>query len=345
MKFQKKVLAELERCYSASAFEIRGEQNLICASEGKQPCYRFRGEDFSIRETIWEEPGGTMSIVAIPGKKDAFLAIQKFFRLYQWEEAQIVWVQMEADGHFSSKVVFQRAYIHRFDLIEKNGICYFVGCTLSAHKKERDDWSCPGAVYTAVLNKDTKELEQMAVLRADVYKNHGYWRGGTAEEPCAYFGCEQGSWRLVPPEQRGQPWQQEKIFDAPVSDMAFCDIDADGEEEMAVIAPFHGEYFRIYKRREGNWHLVYTNPEITPFYHVVWGGILAGKPTFIGGCRRGRQQLFAVYWDAKGASFVTEIIDEGVGPSNVAVLHEENHDVLLSANREKAEIAAYFFDK
>jgi len=38
-----------------------------------------------------------------------------------------------------------------------------------------------------------------------------------------------------------------------------------------------------------------------------------------------------------------EVIEEGVGPSNVYVLHEPGRDVLVAANREKAEAALYFF--
>jgi hypothetical protein len=36
-----------------------------------------------------------------------------------------------------------------------------------------------------------------------------------------------------------------------------------------------------------------------------------------------------------------EIIDEGVGPSNIHVMHEANRDIIVSANREIAEAALY----
>lgn len=345
LTYTKKKLADLERCYSATAFSIQGQLNLVCASEGHFPCYRFYGEDFLMRETVWEEPGGTMSVIPVPGVQDAFLAIQRFFRLYQWEEAQIVWVQREADGQFASHPVFASPYIHRFDLMEKNGVCYFVGCTLSGKKETREDWLVPGAVYTAVLNRQTQTLEQLQCLRDDVYKNHGYWHE-EAEDGCyGLFGCEQGIWKLTPPDRPGAPWGQEKIFDGPASDMALCDIDGDGLQEMAVIAPFHGEYFRIYKPSEAGWKLVYQNPEVTPFYHAVIAGKIGATPVFFGGCRRGKQQLFAVTWDPEKGQYDTHVLDEGAGPSNLALVNLSERDVLLSANREKGEIATYIFER
>ena len=38
----------------------------------------------------------------------------------------------------------------------------------------------------------------------------------------------------------------------------------------------------------------------------------------------------------------TVLIEEGVGPSNVYVVHETGRDIIVAANREKAEAALYF---
>ncbi len=70
---------------------------------------------------------------------------------------------------------------------------------------------------------------------------------------------------------------------------------------------------------------------------------LRGKPAVIGGRRRGSQHLF--YLSATSADpLVLEAvtIENGVGPSNVAVLRQADRDVLVSANREKGEAALYF---
>jgi hypothetical protein len=132
-------------------------------------------------------------------------------------------------------------------------------------------------------------------------------------------------------------------MDWPISDIAAIDIDGDGELEFATIEPFHGSHFRVYKKVGGAFEMIYEHPEVSDFYHVVVGATLAGRPVFIGGCRRGKQQLFYVH--AKSTSplaLAAVLMDEGVGPSNVHVMHEPGRDIIVSANREKAEAALYF---
>ncbi len=135
-------------------------------------------------------------------------------------------------------------------------------------------------------------------------------------------------------------------MDWPISDISAVDIDGDGELEFATIEPFHGTFFRIYKKTGSTFKKIYEHPETTEFYHVVQGNTLAGVPVFIGGCRRGKQQLFYIRADkADPAEMKMELIEEGVGPSNVYVVHETGRDILVSANREKAEAALYFVTK
>ena len=122
--------------------------------------------------------------------------------------------------------------------------------------------------------------------------------------------------------------------------MTMVDIDGDGVKELAAIEEFHGCYYRIYKPTEyGGWVQVFEHPEVTEFYHVAWGGTLCGVPAFIGGCRRGKQQLFAI--TCKDGEFVIDLIDEGVGPSNACVYHGKDGDLVLAADREAAEAAVY----
>ena len=88
---------------------------------------------------------------------------------------------------------------------------------------------------------------------------------------------------------------------------------------------------------------VFEHPEVSEFYHVVVGATLAGVPVFIGGCRRGKQQLFYVRASRSAPlELQVEVIEEGVGPSNIHVLHEAGRDIIVAANREKAEAALYF---
>ena len=154
--------------------------------------------------------------------------------------------------------------------------------------------------------------------------------------------CQQGAFEVTPPQQPGAAWQVRQFMDWPISDIAALDIDGDGELEFATIEAFHGSYFRVYKMAGGRFEKVYEHPEVSEFYHVVTGTTLAGQAVFLGGCRRGRQQLFYVHALQKSPLVLqAEVIEEGVGPSNVHVMHEPGRDIIVSANREKAEAALY----
>ncbi len=100
MKFNRNILTELERCYSVACMDINEKPHAFFASEGRFGCYAFSCSDYTDGKTVWDQPGGTMSIVKIPGKKGEFLAGQKFFKMFDWEEAEMVWVKTLADGSF-----------------------------------------------------------------------------------------------------------------------------------------------------------------------------------------------------------------------------------------------------
>ena len=100
MNFQKQVLATLKGCYSCNSIELDGRTNILLASEGENACLAWRAPDYKQSHTVWEGPGGTMSIVPIPGTNGEFLAVQKFFRMFDWEEAKVVHVRPQANGGY-----------------------------------------------------------------------------------------------------------------------------------------------------------------------------------------------------------------------------------------------------
>ena len=72
------------------------------------------------------------------------------------------------------------------------------------------------------------------------------------------------------------------------------------------------------------------------------GGKLRGVPTIIGGYRRCDKDLFYIQCtDKEKLEFETVVIESGVGPSNVAVLNEDDRDIIISANRELGQAALY----
>ena len=341
MRIEKRFLTEMNRCYSASSIVVDGQTRILLATEGEGPCLAWSGTDYSAVETVWDGPGGTMSMVPIPGSNGEFLAVQKFFKMFQWEEAKVVHVRPLATGGYAVRDILQLPYIHRFDLLTVGERHYFIGCTLATTKDSKDDWSNPGKIWVGEFNS-SGPLE-VRVLKDGLSKNHGYSRLTRGGHMTALVTCEQGAFEVTPPQSPGADWTVRQFMDWPISDISAIDIDGDGELEFATIEPFHGSYFRVYKQIDGKFQKVFEHPEVSEFYHVVVGATLAGVPVFIGGCRRGKQQLFYVHASRSAPlELRAEVIEEGVGPSNVYVLHETGRDIIVAANREKAEAALYF---
>jgi hypothetical protein len=253
--------------------------------------------------------------------------------MFEWEEAKLVHVKPAADGSYQVTDALHLPYIHRFDLLPVRDRLYFIGCTLATRKASREDWSSPGKIFVGEY-RGAGPL-QVSVLKDGLTQNHGYSRLERDGRVSSLVTCREGAYEVTPPQQPGADWGVRQFMDWPISDIAAIDIDGDGELEFATIEPFHGSHFQVYKRDAGAYRMVYQHPEVSEFYHVVTGTTLAGKPVFVGGCRRGRQQLFYVH------ALQAEVIEEGVGPSNVHVMHEPGRDIIVSANREKAEAALY----
>lgn len=339
MKIQKEVLCSLESCYAVNVMQYDGQDHYFAASEGPHPCLAFPTSHPQQVQTVWDGPGGCMTMVPLPGCGGEFLAIQKFFRLFQWEGAEVVWLFPGPDGTYQRKVLANIPYIHRIDILPSAGVLYFIGCSVSRAKDSLDDWRQGGCIYTAEIDPVGRSLNHLSILRDGLFQNHGYCRVNDCGRSFGLIGCAQGIFQAAPPgPQKG--WSLTQVFDRPVSDMALADLDGDGVPELAAIEPFHGRYFRVYRQDGTGWRQIFEHPEHSEFYHVVWGGTLCGQPAFLGGCRRGRQMLFLLTGDGAGGISM-QTIDEGVGPSNVSVYHGPDGDVILSANRERGEAALY----
>ena len=341
MKIEKHFLTELNRCYSANHLVVDGQTRILLATEGEGACKAWPAPDFVESHNVWDGPGGTMSIVPIPGTNGEFLAVQKFFKMFQWEEAKVVHVKPLAGGGYAVTDILALPYIHRFDLLTVGGRHYFIGCTLATTKESKEDWSNPGKIWVGEYTGPGPL--QVRALKEGLTQNHGYDRLVQNGRMTGLVTCLEGAFEVTPPQTPDGDWKVEQFMDWPISDISTIDIDGDGELEYATIEPFHGEYFRVYKKIDGKFVRIFEHPEVTEFYHVVVGATLAGTPVFIGGCRRGKQQLFLVKASGKAPlELEAVVIEEGVGPSNVHVLNTPDRDIIVAANREKGEAALYF---
>lgn len=337
MKFIKHQLAALPCCYATTELSIDGRTHYLFATDDTGPCYCFDAETGE-RETVWEQPGGTMSLVPLPGLSGAFLASRKFLPGFTALEAEIV-LARRAENGWKVEHWMDLPYVHRFDILERNGRRYFLGCILSSTDKPYADWDCPGYLVAAPMDATFAPPQELERIAEGMHRNHGYWKFQKDGHDCALTACDEGIFTATPPEVPGKSWQVERILDVPASDAVFCDIDGDGVDEMAVISPFHGTDFLVYKKGGNGYQEIYRHPEKMDFLHAIWGGELAGEPVFVGGFRALEQSLFLLHW--RDEAMRAETIEIQGGPSNVAVVRSPQGDRLLVANREAAQAAVF----
>lgn len=344
MNFRKQVLDKMERCYAASSLTIDGKLYAVLASEAEGgPCYAYGGDDFSQKEVIWESAGGTMSLLQIPGSNGEFIAIQKFFPGFKSEEAKLVWGKREGQRGWVVKDLAALPFVHRFDLFSAGGEIYILAAQLCGSKKNREDWSDPGKVYAGKLPKRPEKGVVFEVVLENLYKSHGYCRGAFRGREAGFITCEGGIYAVQPPLEGGGEWTTRKLMDGPVGDVALCDFDGDGADELVTIEPFHGDRFLVRKNVGGYYGVVYHYPKEVMFAHAVTGCTLRGEPAAVCGARRGEAELFVLRRGGPREQWCSStLIESGAGPSNIAVVNQRNRDIIISANHSLNEAALYF---
>jgi hypothetical protein len=330
MKIHRQHLCDLPFCYAVSPLTIDGRLHYILATDDEGPCYSIDSVTLE-QKIVWESPGGTMSIVPLPGTNGEFLASQRFFPGFNASGCEIVHARY-LGGRWQVSPWMKVPYLHRFDILSRGGVNYLLFCTLAEDKKNTEDWSRPGKLYAAELPSDFTRPDALNEIAGGMTRNHGYCRLERAGYSAALTGCDEGVFEVLPPEHKGGAWTVTKLLDRRVSDVAVCDIDGDGQEELATIEPFHGTDFVVYHQTRGGYAEMYRYPGKMAFVHTVWGGLLRGQPVFLGGCRALTKELFKLRWSE--GRIREELIDTGKGPSNVAVIPGGDRDIILTANRE-----------
>lgn len=341
MKLLKKATYPLEKCYSLANLPIEGKNHIIVAAEKKDRCLLFSlsGE---LEDIIWDEPGGTMSLVPIPNCSAAFLASQKMYSPNDSTEAKIVLVQKLDSGQWSVKTFVNIPFVHRFDILETDtGLYLFVATIKSAHAY-KEDWSSPGQVLTCKLPDDilNNPCPPLIVLKEGLLKNHGYCRRPFLFGKVGVTSSENGVFSFTPPHSQCESWQIEQFCANPISDIAFTDFDNDGQEEMVVFSPFHGDTLAIYKKNKNKYVPVYTHPKKLEFIHAIWAGTLYGQNFAIVGHRKGASRDLLGISFKKGAYHI-EVLEKDAGSTNILHYKNAEKEWLVSANREKNEIAFY----
>nr|MCR5090746.1 hypothetical protein [Oscillospiraceae bacterium] len=154
MKTEKKVLAQLNKCYAIAPLFYQGKRHFLVAAEKADPCYLF-DLDGNLEDTVWTEPGGVMTMVQVPGTDGQFLSTALFFSPDESLEAKLVTVTPKGKGQWDMRLLTEIPHVHRFDILERNGLRWLIVCTVkSGQDHANGDWKYPGKVYAALLPED-----------------------------------------------------------------------------------------------------------------------------------------------------------------------------------------------
>lgn len=344
---KKKRMGKLEKCYSIAPLMYQGKRHILVAAEKTDRCILF-DENGDEEATVWDGPGGVMTMVQIPRTDGQFLATHKFYSPNDSKGAKIVIAVPVENNTWEVRTLVDLPFVHRFDILESDGELYLIACTLKSGHEYKDDWSKPGKVYAAKLPKDLTAYNEenqlkLEIIKEGLLKNHGYYKITEGGASFALVSCENGVFCFYPPTREAPYWREEQVLDTPASDATMIDLDLDGELELVVISPFHGDEAAIYKKHGGVYEKVYEYPEKAEFLHAIWSGVIAEKPVVILGHRKGARRLLALTWN--GEKFCFQTIDEECGSANAYGYRLGEKDILIATNREIDEIAMYEFVK
>ncbi|MBQ9593709.1 MAG: hypothetical protein IJR36_07525, partial [Lachnospiraceae bacterium] len=116
MKVEKKVISNLNKCYSLSEVTVEGKHCFLVAAEKTDPCYLF-AEDGTKLETVWTEPGGVMTMTPGPGADGQFLSTHKFYSPNDSKEAKIVIASEKPEGGWEIRTLCHVPFVHRFGIL------------------------------------------------------------------------------------------------------------------------------------------------------------------------------------------------------------------------------------
>lgn len=353
MKVQKRVISNLNKCYAMSRLTHEGQPAFLVAAEKHDPCYLFN-EEGEMLDTVWTEPGGVMTMTPVPGTEDMFLATHKFYSPNDSKEAKIVIARKEAQG-WSIRTLCDAPFVHRFGILNRNGVNYLIVCCLKSGHEYKDDWRMPGACYGAILPEDLSSYNEanqlkLTPIKIGMLKNHGYSQIKVDGYDAAVVGCEEGVFVFAPPAAVGEPWTVKQILSVPTSDAVLMDFDGDGKLELGAISPFHGASLVIYHLdAHGNYvpQWKFGKPEKeTDMIHATWACRLLGKPTWIVGWRKGTKDTVAITWDGEIGDYHVDYIDRNTGCANAMhFVNAKGQDVVVGTNREIDEVAMYIIEE
>ena len=342
MKIKKTILAKMEKPYAISSLKIDGEPYFLAASEERHgKCLLFHPPDFTRSTVIWDSPGGCMTMSPLSSGNGSFIAIQKFYPIFDSDQSTIVLAEPAEDltEKWNMRVLSNLPFVHRCEVIRVAGVEYLVAAVLCGGKEYIEDWSLPGSVYVAKIPQNAGEELQLVPVMDGITKNHGMFVCEKEGRQVVYISGQEGVF-LLDYESSSRKWVHTRILDHGVSDLFLADIDGDGVDEMVTIEPFHGNRLVIYKVFNSSWKKVYETE--MDFGHVIWAGNTVLGPTVFMADRGGAKALSVLQPKTLGTYDMRKmLIDTGVGAAQISVSNQLGKTLLLSANHGIDEVALY----
>ena len=345
MKIEKYILCKLDKVYAVSLIQIKDKEHFLAATESEGPCILFHPPDWK-KSIVWDGPGGTMNIVPLYNQEKTFLAIQKFFPIFQSENAGIVYAKARKNLYKNWEVtkVLDLPFVHRITIVYIQNVPFLIASTLCGGKNYQDDWSKPGAVYVSTIPNNIKRRWNIQTILNGISKNHAMDLTIIDEQQVILVGGHQGLFKITVPTKLDATWNYEYLIDHEISDTYASDIDDDGRKEIITIEPFHGDKMVIYKEIFGKWKTVYEM-EIN-FGHVLWSGKIFGDTCILVGNRGKEKSLdLLVLKDVKNFAMDSIEIDRDTGATQISVIHKKDHVLFLSANHSSSEVVVYKLSK
>jgi hypothetical protein len=347
MTFEKRTLTAAEMGYAVSTMTISGARRVIAASESTGPAVVFDGPSLTPR-VLAAAPGGTMGFAGIPGRDDAILVITRFYPIFKAEAAGVdLYVARNGLAEpWDGRRVIDLPFVHRMTSVSTAAGNYLVAATVCGGKAFQDDWSKPGTVFAYRIPDDLRGPWKAEPVLENLHRNHGMATGTFAGVPSILISGTEGVFALSLPGATSAggtvipPWSRTQVLAHEVSEMGLWDFDGDGVEELAVIEPFHGNRFSVYKEGADGWSRVWE-AELA-FGHGLSVGSFGGTPVAVVGNRAGGKDLVC-FRVTSTSPFVMEqiVVDPGAGTAGTTMITTADGDGFVASNAEYAEYALY----
>jgi hypothetical protein len=164
---------------------------------------------------------------------------------------------------------------------------------------------------------------------------------GREHRPGFLLSSMEGLHFMPIPDDPAGAWLVERIDASETSDAFAFDWDGDGEPEIFSISPFHGHVLALHRKGPDGWGKTIIHDDLA-MGHIVWAGELLGAPALLAGSRRNRREL-RLYRPRPDGTVDPEytLLDEGIGPTQIAVLPQGRKATLYVAAHGMNEVRLY----